>query len=291
MADFSKMFHRCLYRIGLGVKKNAPKLLTAVSVFGVGWTAYESAKATPEAMEHIREAEIDKQIKTGDPDAKLTVLEKVKVAGPDYAKTAVVGTGTAVCMVTSTALSGKQVATATMAASMAQQAFAEHTTALREKLGPAQYDAVHDDIVTKKMIDNQPKNTTEIYDTGDGDDLFYYTRYGIWFWSSVDKVRSVQIDLNDDIDTYCGVSENELLEKFKLNHVVTGDIYGFPKYNSEGKKEPRVEFKLVYYRRPDGEVNPEYKLDYILNGKAAIGIDYYPYCGPCANWECGNRDI
>lgn len=288
--DILGLISRSLRRVGREVKKESPKLLTIASIFGIGWTAYETAKATPAANEHLEEAKKKKKEITGDPQAELTLIEKAKTAGPDYAKAIAVGAGTAGCMATSTYISGQQLANMTMSAVMASKAMREQGAALRDVVGKEKVDAAQNDILTKKMLDNPPKNPAEIYDTGDGDDLFYYVRYGIWFRSSVDKVRAVQIDLNDEIDRFGGVSENDgPLRMLKLNPVIVGETYGFPKYeydsDGQAKPAPRVEFKLTWYRDKEGNPNPNYELSYILNGEAAIALDYYPWCGPCVNWE------
>lgn len=270
---------------GNKLKKNAPKILTAAAVGGVAVTAYEAAKAGPVAKKHIDEATEKKREETGDEKAQLTLVEKVKVVAPDYTRTAVAGGVTAGCMIASTCVSGQQVATAMMGATMAENALKEQYAAMRDKYGKESVDAVQNDINVKKMKENAPHNSAEIVDTGEGHDLFYYVRYGIWFYSDIETIRAIQIDLNDQIDKYGGIPENDLLHMMKLNDVITGNMYGFPKYNSEGKREPYVEFKLSYYRNQDGDINPDYKLDYILNGNAAVAVDFYPWCGPCTNWE------
>lgn len=283
--DILTLMNRSLRFWGGKIKKNAPKILTTIAIGGVAATAYEAAKAGPVAKKHLDEATDKKREETGDETAELTLVEKVKVAAPDYTRTAIAGGVTAGCMIASTCVSGQQVATAMMSATMAENALKEHYTAVQNKYGKESIDAIQNDINTQKMKENAPHNSAEIIDTGEGHDLFYYVRYGIWFYSDIDRIRTIQIDLNDDIDQFSGVSENELLHMLKLNDVVVGDMWGFPKYNADGQREPRVEFKLTYYRDQNGEINNDYQLSYILNGNAAIALDFYPWCGPCLNWE------
>lgn len=73
------------------LSRNGGKILSGISIFGVGATAVFAAKETPKAMKHLEDA---KKIKGG----PLTIKEKIKACWKDYLYTYIAAATTMVCI-------------------------------------------------------------------------------------------------------------------------------------------------------------------------------------------------
>ena len=69
------------------IKKNAPTILTCIGAAGVVTTTVMAVKATPKALEILKDAEEEK-------GEKLTKWEKINVAGPVYIPAVITGAAT-----------------------------------------------------------------------------------------------------------------------------------------------------------------------------------------------------
>lgn len=269
------------------VTKFSPYILTGTAIVGVGTTAALAVKATPGAMEDLAKATEQKQIETENPEARLTKVEAIKVAGPHYIPAGISGVLTSGCMLMSTHISMKRAAGCAALAASAQQALNEYSDKVSEKFGKEKEKEVRDEIAVDKMKKNPPTKGCVI-ETGDGDQLFFFVPHNVWFRSSMEAVRKKLNDFNAEIVLCGGRSENDLIDSLYKGMDRYGEMYGFPPpYYDEktGIKRSLVEFNYTSYLDEDGNPNLDYQPRYILNGEAATAIDYEPWSGPEVNWE------
>lgn len=72
-------------------KRHASTILTVAGGVGVILTTVAAVKATPKTLESLEEAKEQK-------GEELTSVEKIKIAGPKYIPTILIGTGTIACI-------------------------------------------------------------------------------------------------------------------------------------------------------------------------------------------------
>ena len=73
------------------INRNGSTILTTIGGVGVVATTVMAVKATPKAVQLLEEAELQK-------DEPLTVIDKIKVAGPIYIPTIITGAATIACI-------------------------------------------------------------------------------------------------------------------------------------------------------------------------------------------------
>lgn len=268
--------------IGRAVHKGLPYILTAGGVVGLGFTAVSAAKETPQAMRDLQVATAKKQMDTGDDNAKLTPIEMIKVAAPDYKKTAAIGVVTAGCIIGSNRISMGRVAEATAVATVAQQKLVDYSTKVIEKVGKEKEQEIHDELAIDSMRRYPPKKGCVI-ETGNGDHLFYYIPHHVWFRSSYEAIRSTVNEFNALLVKEEGLSENTWLDMLYSGQDIHGEDYGFPAIDDTSKRG-LIEIRFTEYQDAEGHPNPDYEPMYILNGEAATAVDLMPWCEPVYNW-------
>lgn len=116
-------------------------LLTIIGAIGVVGTAIMTAKATPKALELLDEAKEEK-------GEELTLVEKVKTAGPVYIPSAIVGAATVGCVLGANVLNKRSQATLASAYALVDRSYKEYKnrisddakTQIKEIIAKDQYD-------------------------------------------------------------------------------------------------------------------------------------------------------
>lgn len=142
------------------VKRNSSTILTAVGVVGVVGTAVTAVKATPKAMVLLEEAKKEK----GD---ELTKMETIKVAGPAYIPSIVMGTATIACVIGANVLSKKQQASVMSAYALLDRSYKDYKKKVEELYGEGADIHVRSEIAKDNFTeDDIPKedNTELFYD-------------------------------------------------------------------------------------------------------------------------------
>ena len=110
------------------LERNSPMILTCVGAAGVIATAVFAVKATPKAVDLLKAKEKEK----GD---KLTVLETVKVAGPAYIPSVIIGASTIACIFGANALNKKQQASLASAYALLDSSYREYRQSVKNVFG------------------------------------------------------------------------------------------------------------------------------------------------------------
>lgn len=122
------------------IKKNGATILTCLGAAGVIATAVTAVKATPKAMFLLNEARKEK----GEP---LTKLEVVKVAGPLYIPSILIGVSSIACIVGSNVLNKQKQAALVSAYTMLDQSYKEYKNKVIELYGDETDKAVEEELV------------------------------------------------------------------------------------------------------------------------------------------------
>ena len=110
------------------MKKHGSTILTYASVAGVIGTGVMVAKATPKALQVLELAEEEK-------GEKLTLLEKINVAGPVYIPSVLIGASTIACIIGSNVLNRQKQASMASAYALLNQSFKDYKSKVNDIYG------------------------------------------------------------------------------------------------------------------------------------------------------------
>ena len=195
----------------LFMKRNAPTILTSIGGVGVVSTAVMAAKATPKAMLILEQAEAEK-------GEQLTKLEKVKVAGPVYIPTALMGAATIVCIFGANTLNKRNQAALTSAYAMVSNSYQEYKKKVEELYGEDGEEQVVRGIAKDKYNGEKATEETE---------LFYDEFSGRFFKSTVEAVQRAEYQINRDLVMQDWATINDFYGYLNIPHVDGGDVIGW----------------------------------------------------------------
>lgn len=168
------------------VKRNSSTILTAVGVVGVVGTAVTAVKATPKAMVLLEEAKKEK----GD---ELTKMETIKVAGPAYIPSIVMGAATIACVIGANVLSKKQQASVMSAYALLDRSYKDYKKKVEELYGEGADIHVRSEIAKDNFTeDDIPKE--------DNTELFYDEFTKQYVETTPERVMNAAYRINRDLE-------------------------------------------------------------------------------------------
>ena len=201
------------------VSKESPVILTVLAVGGVCATIVTTAKATTVAERLIFESEEEKE-------SPLEPKEVIKTAWKCYIPVALTAGITIVCIICAQSINSKRYAALAGLYSVSESAIKKYQDKVVETIGEKKEKVIRDDIAKEKIQEN-PMDGKTIYETGNGNYLFYDALSGRYFRSDIETMRRVQNDLNKDLIDDMWVSVNEMYSKIGLRPIQLGDNVGW----------------------------------------------------------------
>lgn len=214
--NIEELFHKSCSKAGLYLKQNASTILTCVGAAGVVGTTVTAVKATPKAIRLLEEAKDEK-------GEDLTKLEVVKVAGPAYIPSVLLGASTIACIFGANTLNKRQQAAIMSAYALLDNSYKEYKAKVRELYGEDADIHVRQEIVKDKYED-------EDINLDDGLDLFYDEFSGRYFESTMEDVLAAEYELNHLLAQDSGVFLNEFYELLGIDTVDYGDYLGWSSF-------------------------------------------------------------
>lgn len=209
-------------------KKNGSTILTCMGGIGVVATTFTAVKATPKALKKLDEAKVEK-------GEELTNVEKIKIAGPAYIPSILIGTGTIACIFGANIVSTRKQAALVSAYTLLDSSFKEYKQKLKELYGEETHNNVIDAIAVEKVDRDWGVSGSYFGQTCDltneeacGDRvLFYEENSGRYFESTIEQVLSAQYHLNRNyaLRGYCYL--NEYFEFLGLETTDYGSVMGW----------------------------------------------------------------
>ncbi len=208
--------NRWLHQSTKFVKRNASTILTCVGGVGVVATSVMAVKATPKALMLIEEAKNEK-------GEDLTKLEIVKVAGPAYIPSVVMGAATVACIFGANALNKRQQAALMSAYALLDGSYKDYKKKVNELYGE---DA---DLKVRQEIakDNYNAEEDNVEDDDDGKHLFYDQYSGRYFRATNETVLNAKYEINKILNDDCYANLNELYDLFGIEKLDHGDYVGW----------------------------------------------------------------
>lgn len=106
-------------RVGRQLYRSSPTILTVVASVGVIVTTITAVRATPKAIKLLKEAEAEK-------GENLTKVEIIRVAGPSYIPSTLLGISTIVCIFGANALNQKKQTSLMSAYAMLNESYKQY---------------------------------------------------------------------------------------------------------------------------------------------------------------------
>lgn len=194
-------------------RRHGSTVLTCVGGAGVIATTVMAVKATPKALKLIEKAEEEK-------GEKLTKMEIVKVAGPTYIPTAIVGVTTLVCIAGANVLNKRQQASVAGAYALLDSSYKDYKKKVEELYGE---DA---DVQVKEEIAKDKYAETDIQ-VADDKKLFYDEFSKRYFEATTETVQHAEYQINRDLSMRDWATINEFYEYLGLDPIPGGDDLGW----------------------------------------------------------------
>lgn len=211
-----------LYRgFKLTLSKHSPEILTGIGLAGMVATTVLAVKATPKALELIRDAE---SVKADD----LTKIEKVKTAWKPYIPAAVTGVASIACVIGASSINVRRNAALATAYTLSETALREYREKVVETIGEKKEQTVRDK-VAKEQIEKNPASKSDVIFTGRGKSLCFDPYSGRYFDSDIEIIRKAANNLNDrmlhSITGYASL--NDFYDEIDLPRTDIGDDIGW----------------------------------------------------------------
>lgn len=220
-----------------GLIDHSPEILTALGITGMASSMFMVAKATPKALKKIEEAEKEKH-NDFNPDEfsvgkePLTRMETVKAVWKTYAPAAITFTTSTACIVGAHSINARRNAALVTACQLSTTALNEYKEAAVEIVGEEKAKEIRDKVIEERKERSKINDDTIASPSSysiDEDVLIREPVSGQYFWSTEEKVKGIQNELNGrmiDGREY-SISLNELLAELGLKRHILGDDIGW----------------------------------------------------------------
>ena len=214
----------------LFLKKNSSTILTCIGAAGLVATTITAVKATPKAVMLIEEAEAEK----GD---ELTKLEKVKIAGPAYIPTVVLGVSTLACIFGANILNKRGQASLMSAYALVDSKYKDYHKKVNELYGDDSGSVIRSEIARDKYDENtaslEGEETRLYYD-------YYSNRY---FEASPFDVQRAEYELNRTLIMSDFVCLNDWYRSLDIKPLKHGEDFGWTTFgNKETYRQTWIDF-------------------------------------------------
>lgn len=196
------------------LKRNSATILTCVGAVGVVATTVTAVKATPKALLQLELAKEEK-------GEELTKVEKVKVAGPAYIPSVVLGVSTIACIFGASILNQRGQASLMSAYALLDRSYKDYRKKVDELYGEEAGAEVRAGIAKDKYED-EPTKAIE-----DGKRLYYDFYSSRYFEATPAEVKRAEYEVNRTLMLDDGVFLNEWYQLLDLEPLECGWNFGW----------------------------------------------------------------
>ena len=198
-------------------KRNTSTLLTLIGAGGVIATSVMVGVATPKALKIVDRARAEK-------GEELTVMEKVKAAGPAYIPAVTVGASTIACIFGANILNQRHQASLMSAYALLDSSYKRYRAKVQEMF-------VEGDVSVLKRIAREDYDHNE-YELShiDNQCLFYDTVAMRYFESTETDLQRAELELNQRLITHGYACLNDFYKLLKIPTIDGGDKLGWSTY-------------------------------------------------------------
>ena len=217
--NFTKIFNNVKDAVG----KHSPEILTGIGIAGMVTTTVLAVKATPKALELIKEDSRDNH--DGDPYA-YTKVEAVKSAWKCYIPAVATCALSTACIISSSTVHTKRNAAIAAAYELSQKALVDYKDAVIETIGEKKEQIVKEKIAENRLKED-PVSKKEVILTGKGSTLCYESLSGRYFESDMESIKHAVNVLNAQMLDDMYVSLNDFYDLIGLSYTDMGEKLGW----------------------------------------------------------------
>ena len=210
--------------VKMAVSKHSPEILTGLGIAGMVMTTVLAVRATPKALELIKEKKDELEIEQ---EEKLPAVETVKATWKCYVPAAVTGATSVVCLIGASSVNLRRNAALTAAYNLSTTALAEYKEKVIETVGVKKERDIRDK-VSEERIKKNPVNQSAIIVTGKGNTRCFDTITKRRFMSDIEELKKIANELNRRMlngEDY--ISLNEFYYDLGLDSTAMGDELGW----------------------------------------------------------------
>ena len=196
------------------VKRNSATLLTVTGAAGVIATTVTAVKATPKAMLLLEQA---KEVKR----EELTKVEKVKIAGPVYIPSLLLGSATIACVFGANVLNKRAQASLMSAYALVDSSYKDYKAKINELYG----EEANNNVKAEIAKDKYEENPIEVHD--DNHRLFYDDYSGRYFEADPTTVQRAEYEINRALMLDDGVYLDQWYELLDMEPLEHGSNFGW----------------------------------------------------------------
>lgn len=224
---------------GNWAKRNSPNILVGVGISAMLATVITAVKATPKAVELIKETEEEK-------GEKLTPKEVIKTTWKLYIlPTATFAAGTA-CIIGSSVENTKRNAALATACSLSETALKTYQEKVIETLGEEKEKEIRNE-AQKEIIENQKQTATNVYILSDAP-VMCVDPLGRRFVAEINDIKAAVNTVNDQMNKEGYASVNDFYSALDLSWTDMGSDLGWNR-----------DWGLIELRYPRYEPDPDNK--------------------------------
>lgn len=210
-------------RVGRQIYRSSPTILTVVASVGVIVTTITAVRATPKAVKLLKEAELEK-------GENLTKVEIIRVAGPSYIPSALLGISTIVCIFGANALNQKKQASLMSAYVMLNESYKQYRKSAKIVYGEDADDKIHVEMAKDAMVATYDWGY-QVYNMDMDSEserlLFYDLSSKKYFRTTMAAVLNAQYHVNRNLAVRGDCSLNEYLSFLGVEGIDGGDDLGW----------------------------------------------------------------
>ena len=201
------------------ITKRSPEILTGIGIAGMIMSTILAVKATPKALNLIREKEDELEAD------KLTISETIQTTWKCYIPAATTCITSVACIICANSVHVKRNAAIAAAYKLSEKALVEYKDAVIETIGEKKENLVNDKLAEKKLEKN-PVSKSEVIISG-GTALCYDSIGGRYFKSDIESIKRIENILNKQMlrDDY--ISLNDFYDEIGLPHTDAGRELGW----------------------------------------------------------------
>lgn len=202
------------------VIKRSPEILTGIGIAGMISAGILAVRATPKAMELIREKEDELEVE------KLPVSETVKTTWKCYIPAVTTCIFSTACLIGASSVNSKRNAALAAAYKLSEKALIDYKDAVIETIGEKKEREVQDKLA-EKCIEKDPVSKSEVIITSKGTSLCYDSLAGRYFESSIEAIKRAENIINKQMLDEMYVSLNDLYDELGLDYTDLGRKLGW----------------------------------------------------------------
>lgn len=210
-------------RVGRQLYRSSPTILTVVASVGVIVTTITAVRATPKAVKLLKEAELEK-------GENLTKVEIIRVTGPSYIPSALLGISTIVCIFGANALNQKKQASLMSAYVMLNESYKQYRKSAKIVYGEDADDKIHVEMAKDAMVATYDWGY-QVYNMDMDSEserlLFYDLSSKKYFRTTMAAVLNAQYHVNRNLAIRGDCSLNEYLSFLGVEGIDGGDDLGW----------------------------------------------------------------